>query len=106
MKRAKRILSLCLICLLLGPDILNGSVVRGEPLATEMAENVEVTEETDGEEITGEEENPEEVSEEEEQNNEIAVQSSVSNERLDGDYAYISDAGMVSDSQSSTKESI
>ena len=35
-----------------------------------------------------------------------AVQRSVSNERLDGDYAYILAAGMVSDSQSSTGESI
>ena len=34
------------------------------------------------------------------------MQSSVSNERLDGDYAYISAAGMVSDSQSATGYSV
>ena len=115
MKRAKRILSLCLICLLLGPDILNGSVVRGEPLTAEEAESVDVTEETDGKGMTEEEKTEEDGEEQLIPETEpevqslpetVAVQSSTSNERLDGDYAYISDAGMVKDSESQTGYSV
>ena len=110
MKRAKRILSLCLVCLLLGPDILNGSVVRGEPLTAEKAESVDVTEKSDGKEMPEEDGEKQSMPETEPEVRSLpetaTVQSGVSNEQLDGDYAYISDAGMVKDSESQTGYSV
>ena len=80
MRRSKRLIGLCLVLLLLAVNIL--------PVLAE--ENLQLSDE----EMTEQEKLEE---------NEI---QRASNERLDGDYAYISAAGMVADLKSSTGTSI
>ena len=80
MRRSKRLIGLCLVLLLLAVNIL--------PVLAE--ENLQLSDE----EMTEQEKSEE---------NEI---QRASNERLDGDYAYISAAGMVADLESSTRTSI
>ena len=80
MRRSKRLIGLCLVLLLLAVNIL--------PVLAE--ENLQLSDE----EMTEQEKSEE---------NEI---QRASNERLDGDYAYISAAGMVADLKSSTGTSI
>ena len=120
MRRSKRLIGLCLVLLLLVVNILPVLAEENLQFSTEELEdfsdfNAAFDEETEEAEVAFEgetEDSPDEelqLSDEEISEQEKSEESEIqraSNERLDGDYAYISEAGMVADSESSTKTSI
>lgn len=120
MRRSKRLIGLCLVLLLLVVNILPVLAEENLQFSTEELEdfsdfNDAFDEETEETEVAFEgetEDSPDEelqLSDEEISEQEMSEESEnqkASNECLDGDYAYISAAGMVADSESSTDTSI
>ncbi len=115
MKQIKRSIGLCLVCLLLGTDVLRVSAAESLsfPGQEEIQQDAQQGEETAQQEIQqSEDKEITEIAETDESEEElygqaIAVRAAASsNEWLDGDYAYISAAGMVKDAESSTEYSI
>ena len=120
MRRSKRLIGLCLVQLLLVVKILPVLAEQNLQFSTEELEdfsdfNDAFDEETEETEVAFEgetEDSPDEelqLSDEEISEQEMSEESEnqkASNECLDGDYAYISAAGMVADRESSTGTSI
>ena len=120
MRRSKRLIGLCLVLLLLVVNILPVLAEENLQFSTEELEdfsdfNDAFDEETEETEVAFEgetEDSPDEelqLSDEEISEQEMSEESEnqkASNECLDGDYAYISAAGMVAESESSTDTSI
>ena len=103
MKRNKRRIGQCLVLLLLAVNVLPVLAEENLQFSSEMLEAAieEETEDNPDEDLQF---SDEEISEQE--NSEESEIQRAANECLDGDYAYISAAGMVVDSKSSTGTSI